>query len=71
MGFVTGLASGTKDLFYEPFEVLNVTYCNYLIGSFICTICQGALLGPEQFIQGLGHGVHGFVGATIGNNFPI
>lgn len=26
VGFVTGLASGTKGLFYEPFEVVIVTY---------------------------------------------
>ncbi|XP_065918579.1 intermembrane lipid transfer protein VPS13C-like isoform X2 [Dysidea avara] len=46
VGFVSGLASGTKGLFYEPFE--------------------GAILGPEEFLQGVGHGVHDFVGATIG-----
>lgn len=25
VGFVSGLASGTKGLFYEPFEVVNTT----------------------------------------------
>ena len=30
VGFVSGLASGTKGLFYEPFEVLNASLMHLL-----------------------------------------
>ena len=61
VGFLSGLTEGTIGLFYQPIQVLK-----HIMSLQSMTCLQGAVAGPEEFMEGLALGTHQFVEGTVG-----
>ena len=49
---------------------LSILYVHLHKISMLISLFQGSILGPDEFVQGLGIGLKSFVGGTVGE-FPI
>lgn len=72
-GLIRGLSEGVEAFFYEPYQVSIHTFSH---GSpprdssllvFDCfSVLQGAIQGPEEFVEGMALGVKALVGGAVG-----
>lgn len=81
-GLIRGLSEGVEAFFYEPYQVTIDTLAHGYQKSISHPVCsltppllvfdsfsvllQGAIQGPEEFVEGMALGVKALVGGAVG-----
>lgn len=78
-GLIRGLSEGVEAFFYEPYQVamshlknvfwaLEIYVCMSSLFLTISLVFQGAIQGPEEFVEGMALGVKALVGGAVGRS---